>query len=119
MEEPASKKSETKPRLACYIRLNQREHDRLQKDVLKSGKKATTLIKKAYFDQNPVVLLMSDPDRDHFFSEINRIGNNVNQVAKKLNSGFAYGFHQDLETIRSQLTILITWVTAKYRSFKL
>ena len=114
------KETQTKPssRLVCYLRLTKEEHERLQSDSKKSGMKATVLLKKAYFGRSPVILLMTNEDRDHIHAQIQRIGNNVNQVTKKVNSGFAFGFQEELESIRTQLTILGTWLTAKYRRFK-
>ncbi len=119
MKHTQLKKRNTSPRLVCYVRLTPQEHDKLVKDVLKAGKSAPALLKRAYFEKNPMIILMADPDRDHFIAQINRIGNNVNQIARHLNSGFAFGFQNELETIRAQLTILITWITARYRGFKL
>ena len=110
--------TDSKPRLACYIRLTQVEHAQLERDALRSGRKPQALLKKAYFEKEALTILMADPDRNYFFTQLHRIGNNVNQIAKQLNSGFAFGFQQELETIRTQLTLLSTWATSKYRKNK-
>lgn len=107
-----------KPRLACYIRLTQQEYDRLQKDSKLTGRPVQYLLKHAYFKGGPVVLLMQDEERDKFMVQLHRIGNNVNQIAKHLNSGFAFGFQPELENIRAQVTLIMTWLTAKYTSFR-
>lgn len=108
----------TQKRLACYIRLTEHENQRLQKDARLSGKSPQTLIKNAYFKGGPLVLLMPDEERDKLMAQLHRIGNNVNQIAKHLNSGFAYGFQQELESIRAQLTLIMTWITAKYKNHR-
>lgn len=105
-------------KLAVYIRFNAEEYKQLQEDERKTGRSMQRLLKKAYFEGEPTVLLMTDEDAKHFSAQILRIGNNVNQIARQLNSGFAYGFQQELETIRSHLTLLLSWVTSKYRPNK-
>lgn len=112
--ESSNENTKTQKRLACYIRLTEHEYERLQKDARLSGKSQQSLIKNAYFKGGPVVLLMADEERDKLMAQLHRIGNNVNQIAKYLNSGFAFGFQQELESIRAQLTLIMTWVTAKY-----
>lgn len=119
MEQLSPKKTGTAPRLACYIRLTQQEHDRLQKEARVSGKGMQVLLKNAYFKGAPLVLLMQNDDRDKLMTQLHRIGNNVNQIAKHLNTGFAYGFQQELESIRSQLSLIMTWITARYRAHKI
>lgn len=118
MEQPPSENQAPKARLACYIRLNKHEYDRLQKDAKITGRPVQYLLKHTYFKGGHVVLLMLDDDRDKFMAQLHRIGNNVNQIAKHLNSGFAFGFQQELETIRSQLSLIITWLTASYGSHR-
>ena len=118
MSEHSSKNKVKLPRLACYVRFTPEEFQRLQEDERVTGRNIQKLLKKAYFEREPTVLLMKDEDAKHFSAQILRIGNNVNQIARQLNSGFAYGFQNELETIRSQLTLLLSWVTSKYRAHR-
>ena len=119
MEQIPDGKEGRNSRLACYIRLTDKEYSRLQSDAHLTGKSVQYLFKNAYFNGGPVVLLMRDEDRDRFMSQLHKIGNNVNQIAKHLNSGFAFGFQDELESIRSQITLMMTWLTAKYRDYKI
>ena len=112
-ENPTEKKNKTSA-FARFVRLTPEEHTQLLEDEKRTGRSAQELLKRVYFGKSPIVLLMSDVDRDEFLAQINRIGNNVNQIAKKLNTGIVFGFDQELSHVRILLTHLMNLLTAKY-----
>lgn len=105
-------------RLARYIRFTADEYKKISDDEIRTKKSAQELLKNAYFNQGPTVMLMTDEDRDRICTQIQRIGSNANQIAKRVNSGFALGFVEEIEVIRGQLTALLAWMTAKYRTHR-
>src|SRR5689334_2033248 len=103
MSETKLSENRQRARMSRYVRFNPEEHRWLEEDEKRTGKTGSALLKEAYFGRKPTAVLMKDEDKNYLCIQINRIGNNVNQVAKRINSGFAQGFEQDLETIRAQL----------------
>ncbi len=80
--------SDTNPRLAVYVRLTQEEHDELRTHETQSGESAAVLLKKRYFENKVLNILMPQEDRAAIRKELTYWGNNLNQIAKRLNSGF-------------------------------
>jgi hypothetical protein len=65
------------------IRLTEQEFSQLKKKVRESGLSQQTFLIKAFSDKklvNPIIL-------NRLISEISHIGNNLNQIAKRCNSG--------------------------------
>lgn len=106
------------PQFARYVRLTPEENAQLEEDQTRTGRSAQDLLRSAYFGKGRVIILMTDEDKDTFLGQINRIGNNVNQIAKKLNTGIIYGFDDDITQVRILLTNLMRWITAKYTHFR-
>lgn len=104
------------PSLSCFIRLTPEQHAKIREDEKRSGRSVPELFKNAYFGGGRVVILMSDEDKGTLFTQINRIGSNVNQIAKKLNTGIIFGFDQELTQVRILLTHLLQWVNGKYKN---
>ncbi len=64
------------------------------------------IIKAVYFHTLPAAPIFSTDDAIRIAVALNRVGSNVNQVAKHLNSGFRAGFNPALEEIADQLRAL-------------
>ena len=99
---------------SCFVRLSPEQHEQLKIDERRSGKSAAELMRIAYFEGGPMVLLMTDEDRHEVLTQISRIGNNVNQIAKRVNTGILFGFDQEISQMRVLLSHLMTFVTSKY-----
>lgn len=102
----------------CFVRLNPEQNNQLQSDAKQAGRSAAQLLRNGYFGKGRLVILMSDVDLNEVTAQINRIGNNVNQIAKKLNTGILFGFDQELSQVRILLSHLMTTLTSKYDQFK-
>lgn len=118
MDNHSHSENKKSPSLARFVRLTQEEHDQLKLDESRTGRTAQELLKKAYFGNGRVVVLVSQEDKDAILVQINRIGNNVNQIAKKLNTGVIFGFDQELTQVRVFLTHLMQWINGKYNNSK-
>ena len=115
-DNPPEKKKHS--RQARYIRFTAGEYKKIEEDEVRSKKSAQELLKSAYFSHGPTVILMTDEERDRLCTQLQKVGSNINQIAKKVNSGFALGFEQELETVRAQLSALLAWMTAKYKNHR-
>ncbi len=114
---PSNDSPTTRP--ARYVRFSPEEYAQLLEDEKRSGKSVQDLLKFAYFKQGRVVVLMNDTDRDFFIGQVRRIGNNHNQIAKKLNSGYREGFAPEIAEVRVLLTALVSWLVGKYGTYRL
>jgi hypothetical protein len=92
-------KKENKPkRLASYIRFTESEYEKLCEASRTVGKTIPTILKIHYFDR-PIgrPLIPNDVVRS-IGTELRRIGSNVNQIARQLNSGIYEGWHSEFAT---------------------
>src|SRR4051812_27379113 len=112
MTEGTSTENLKHSRRAIYVRFTADEYKQITEDEVRTKKTAQQLLKNAYFGNGPTVMLMTDEDRDKICTQLQRIGNNVNQIAHRVNSGFSLGFEKDIETIRAHLSTLLAWMTA-------
>ncbi len=71
-------------------------------------------MKSVYFEKNLPQPTMSSDDAKVIIAALNRIGNNVNQIAKHLNSGIREGFNPTLDEIAGSISSLRTFVLGTY-----
>jgi hypothetical protein len=81
------------------VRFTSIEYKQVKKDSSKLCKSIPTLLRDAYFNRLPTKVLVNQKDLDILRKDMNRIGNNLNQVAKKLNSGFMHGWSDTLDKV--------------------
>lgn len=96
------------------VRFIDDEYAHLVNDMQLTGVSIPVLLKRAYFKRPRLSPLMGIDDKKMLVGQIARIGNNVNQIARALNSGFREGFNDDIATIRRDLSTLVTFLTHKY-----
>ncbi len=113
-----SRKAVTTTRPARYIRFSPEEYEQVMLDEERTGKSVQDLLKKAYFGGGPVVLLMTDQETGEMMAQIMRIGNNMNQIARQLNSGFGGDYNQPIVEARAMLTKVQAWLSAKYGPYR-
>ncbi len=88
------------------VRVSPGELNRLKTDSNNKKKSIPTLLRETYFNRMPTKVLMTDEDVEKIKIEINRIGNNVNQIARQINSGLRHGWNASFESISEQLKLL-------------
>lgn len=118
MSEQNQNGSSPTTRPARYVRFSETEYAQILEDERRADKSAQDLLKQAYFGKGPLVVLMNDDEKDRVIAQIRRIGNNVNQIAKKINSGFSEGFNPEISEVRSMITALAGWFSAKYGPYR-
>ena len=84
---------------AVSVWLNESEEEQLKTKAASLGIKPSALLKQAAFDYAPVITEQADPK---LLAALARIGNNINQLARKANRNGEYDPIQ-LEHIRREL----------------
>ena len=91
-------------RSAFYVRVTQMEYMRVLKMVSATGKNPQELFRRALLDrmdlEKPIYLLLPEQAIE-FGIELKRQGNNINQIAHKMNSGLMTGWSQALAGINA------------------
>ncbi len=96
------------------VRMSPSEYKRMKKDSRTSGKSIPELLRDSYFGNLPVKVLVNKNDLDILRKDLNRIGNNLNQVAKRLNSGLMHGWSNTLSLVLEQFKILTNQIYYGY-----
>ena len=106
-------------RTAFYIRLNENEYKRVMSMCEATHCTPQQLFKKALLGrvnlEKPVYLMPPDEVRE-FRTELSRMGNNLNQVAKRVNSGLQEGWTTVINGVYRGLFDLNHKLGVKYAS---
>ncbi len=104
----------TSSQLRTTVRFTEPEFQQIQSDSNVTGKSLPTLLKETYFVGSPMVPLMSKEDQRTLLGQLGKIGNNINQIARALNSGFRAGFYNEILEVRTMFDQLLSFVTRTY-----
>jgi hypothetical protein len=105
---------EEKKKFRTTVRFSRGEYSQLENDTGVIGKTIPELLKEAYFVGPALTPLMKHDDLKMLMAQLGRIGNNINQIARKVNSGFREGFNDDIVAVRSAFTSLLVFLTSTY-----
>lgn len=115
-KETTEKKAETKTtetenkKYTAHVRFTDKELNRIKKDSEYSGKTIPMLLKIKYFHDKYPYAPFSNEDCGKILTALNRIGNNINQIARSTNAGFREGFSSDIETIKEEISLFKKFV---------
>lgn len=98
------------------LSLSQAEYTKLAKEAKETGKNVQTLIRDYLKEKKNVKPVMRPDEAKNIVTELKRIGNNVNQIARHLNSGFRRDWHDSFEQCAQDLNELRTMVTKNVAS---
>jgi hypothetical protein len=96
------------------VRFSENEFERIRQESQLLGESIPTLLKQTYFKRRPVKVLLDATDRKAVFAELRRIGNNANQIAKRVNTGFFEDWHPEFQIVASHLVMLERYLVGKY-----
>ena len=89
------------------IRFDEDEYIRLCNDAKIYGETVPGVLKAVYFERLPLGPKFSKDDAIRISAAINRVGNNINQIARHLNSGGGFtALNSVLTEVAEQLSIL-------------
>jgi hypothetical protein len=87
-----------------YVQLNDEEMKQVENLCISYGEKVQKLFRRLIFGvELPKVVLHPEGSRD-LLTAINRIGNNINQIARRVNEGAARGWYHEFERAANELT---------------
>lgn len=104
----ATLKSKLKNSFSSHVRFSSGEYQMLTDDSAQTGESIPQLLKEAYFNGPREAPLISKPDLAKLAADLGRIGGNVNQIARRLNSGVRFGFHDEISEVQKSLDLI--WV---------
>lgn len=92
-----------------HVRLSEVEWEKLCGDEKLLRWEKAAILREAYVSGLPMKVLMDKEGEQKFLSEFNRIGSNINQLARKANSGECVSDHA-LQEVREQFNVLYRFV---------
>lgn len=99
---------------ASCVRFNVQERTQIEEDSVSTGKSIPTLLKESYFGSPRPLPLMTRVDVQRLNGELGRIGNNINQLARRLNSGIREGFMSNLDEIQRSFDGIWLFLVSQY-----
>lgn len=93
-----------------HVRFSEEEFLRIHEDSETLGETIPGLLKRVYFERAIVRPLLSHDAAQRVLVALARIGNNVNQIARRLNSGFREGWRDEIVQAIDELRMLRTYV---------
>ena len=116
---PVCDKTETKKRASrdhkrTTVRFTDSEFERIKDEAKLAGLSLPALLRLSHFKKKKLALLMSEGERHRLATELRRIGNNVNQIARRVNSGALEGWHPEFQAATTALSKLLQMVVGVY-----
>lgn len=99
--------------MSC-VRFTDDEIDQIEEDSISTGKSIPTLLKERYFKGPRPLPLVSKADLETLLGDLGRIGNNLNQIARRINSGIRAGFVGEFEDVQRSFDRLLAFLSSKY-----
>lgn len=92
-----------KPKVpASCVKFSESEYKKVQDSSEVTGKTIPTLLKEAFFKGGVVKPKFSDEEAKNLLKQLNRIGNNINQIARHLNFGISEIWAVDFEKVKKE-----------------
>ena len=101
---------------ASCVKFTSDEYKEILEDVKITGKSIPSLLKSAYFPGRRVRVLMTKEDQQLWFRELRQWGNNLNQLAKRVNSGTSAAWYPEFEIVRNAIQRIENLVLGVYGS---
>ncbi len=101
---------------STHVRFSKEELQTITQIHKETGETIPNLLKKAFFKVKYPIILMPAEERKIWFKELQAWGNNLNQLAKRVNSGLMEGWCEEIKLIDQKLTAIQAIVVARYGS---
>lgn len=95
--------------LRATVKFSEPDFKRIESEALTTFKSVPQLLKDAYFNRLPTTILLSAESERLALTELKRIGNNINQIAKHLNSGDA-ATKSEFEQVQMHLKMILNYI---------
>ena len=111
---PESKVRQSRDHKRTTVRFTDDEFSRITDEAKLSSLSIPNLLKKSHFRRRKLQLLLSEVERHAFCAEIRRVGNNVNQIAWRVNSGALEGWFSELLDVARKISELHQMAAGAY-----
>ncbi len=102
-------------RTAFCVRVSASEHERIKKMMNATGMSGPELFRRALLSRLDLEQPLFSPElAKEFSTELKRQGTNINQIAKKVNSGLFAGWSQALSSLNVNYLKLSQMLTVNY-----
>ena len=98
------------------VRFTDDEFDRITDEARTAGLSIPQILKLAHFTRRKLKLLFGEKDRLFVCAELRRIGNNINQIARRVNSGALEGWHSEFSKAVAAITDIQALTVEAYGS---
>ena len=95
---PEAKKR--KKALASCVYFSPEEHALIMAASRTTGQTVPQLLRQAFFSGKPVSVLMTQEERERCIRELKSWGNNLNQLARRVNAGIMKGWQVEFDSVR-------------------
>ena len=100
--------------LRATVRFTKEQFERISEEASVWKKSIPEILKDSYFSRTLTLPPFGKEEAHQITVAINRIGNNINQIAYKLNCGLREGFYPALEGAYNELVDLKLFVLGQY-----
>ena len=107
---------EPKKAPASCVKFTAAEYEKISEDARVVGKSIPTLLKVAYFTGRRVRVLMNKDDQKQWHRELQHWGNNLNQLARRVNAGLMEGWYEEFQKVNEALQRIKSLVVGAYGS---
>jgi len=79
-----------------HVRLTESQYKQLTKESQIMDKSKAEMLREGYFKGKKITILFDMATANNMYKEMNKIGVNINQITKRINSGLSVGLYEDL-----------------------
>lgn len=98
---------------ASCVKFSLIEYKRISEAARSTGESIPALLKEAFFKRTKLTPVFDRESAQKLISAINKVGNNLNQIARRVNSDIYYGWHHELTQIDESLSKLRSLAVCK------
>jgi hypothetical protein len=109
-----TKKYASRDHKRTTVRFTDAEFERIKEEAKLSGLSLPLLLKKSHFAKKKLQLLFSETERHLVCKELRAVGNNVNQIARRVNSGALEGWHKEFQEVVKMISELHQMAAGAY-----
>ncbi len=95
------------------VRLDNDLYMKALEDSNQTGKSIASILRDAYAKGGNISPTFSRDETKDFLRQLRMIGNNINQIARQINSGFRAGHSEAFQELRNDLGRLLSLVAEK------
>ena len=104
--------------LQSHVKFTADEYEAIKEDALLYKKSIPEMLKAIYFGQKIARPLMAPEDGQRVLVELSRVGNNLNQIARHMNTGFRKDFNPAIDEMRDQLQEMRDLLAGKHGNYQ-